>query len=58
MVMDKIKGDSRFYRFKQKIVTRFDRADKVWSCHVDYDVKDNKHHRSVDMGRQIDRKDN
>jgi hypothetical protein len=36
--MPKTKGEKRFYLYKEKIVTRKDRADKDWHTFLQYDT--------------------
>lgn len=57
--MPKTKGEKRFYLYKEKIATRFDRADKEWLTFLDYDAKErHRLHNAVDFDQTLPRREN
>jgi hypothetical protein len=57
--MPKTKGEKRFYLYKEKIVTRFDRSDKEWLTFLDYDAKErHRLQNAIDFDQTLPRREN
>ena len=56
--MPKTKGEKRFYLYKEKIATRFDRSDKNWHTFLEFDHNIRKDSATINFSQTLDRRDN